>query len=82
MINIHDWIQVTNDQVLRTEKLDAATSQMVGTNDFSLCLLSFAVIKTCVWIKFSVPIKVFNELAEVEGLSFWKDPAPGKDFIL
>merc|ERR1711971_1235993 len=35
--------------VLRTEKLDAATSQMV-----------------------------FNELAEVEGLSFWKDPAPGR----
>ena len=22
---------------------------------------------------------MFNELAEVEGLSFWKDPAPGKD---
>jgi len=35
--------------VLRTEKLDAAKSQMV-----------------------------FNELAEVEGLSFWKDPAPGR----
>merc|ERR1712233_70797 len=35
--------------VLRTEKLDATTSQMV-----------------------------FNELAEVEGLSFWKDPAPGR----
>merc|ERR1712051_1132226 len=35
--------------VLRTEKLDAATSQMV-----------------------------FNELAEVDGLSFWKDPAPGR----
>jgi len=35
--------------VLRTEKLDAGTSQMV-----------------------------FNELAEVEGLSFWKDPAPGR----
>ena len=25
----------------------------------------------------SIPLKVFNELAEVEGLSFWKDPAPG-----
>merc|ERR1712130_623795 len=35
--------------VLRTEKLDAATSKMV-----------------------------YDELAEVEGLSFWKDPAPGR----
>ena len=58
MFKITDFLemnQFTNDQVLRTEKLDAATSQMVGNNYFFLP--SFALIKllkennvTCVWI--------------------------------
>ena len=58
MFKITDFLemnQFTNGQVLRTEKLDAATSQMVGNNYFFPP--SFALIKrlkennvTCVWI--------------------------------